>query len=320
MKHLSLYFYFIILSFVTTAQEIRHSDYFGISFNLSADINIGTLKNNSSGFRTSVAVSYNLAISDNPIVSSKKHDITYLSYQITCDLYKGNIGNYQIGKLKNKLNIDVINNLSLAYGFGSIKQLEETYPIETFRGDLAYSTIIYSSNYIGLSAIYILNKFKRNQMIGSLFSEFKIKDGFVGFNYYNDGTPFQYITKFGDGYDRWWTGGGFLSYRNGNYQVQLMYDKFTGFSPLAFEFGKLLSLDNTYYQNPEESTLNFSKYQVRYKNLAYGFNIDLGINNNPRLDFQNLIHRIRKDPYHPFSFKYSFSIGAGLQNYYQYNE
>ena len=125
--------------------------------------------------------------------------------------------------------------------------------------------------------------------------------GDVYLNYYNDGGPgLKYL---GDGEDRYWTGGGTLGAlirRHGDiHQLELAFDKFTGFSEHAFHAMGLLFVDNVLYHDTEQLGYNAGRIALRYFN--HGVGIGGSINRwNTAFDFQDFIHReISRDPYHP---------------------
>jgi hypothetical protein len=134
--------------------------------------------------------------------------------------------------------------------------------------------------------------------------------GFLGFNvtngiqlsYYNDGAiPFGQLFL-GDGYDRYQTGGGMLSYNGPLHtwvnNVELAYHKYTGFSYNTFEASNKLFLAFMDYQQPEQKQFNRSLYDLSISNPIKGYGLQLQWYNSVRADLQHNIHTGVLDTYH----------------------
>ncbi|MEZ4949957.1 MAG: hypothetical protein R2879_04115 [Saprospiraceae bacterium] len=118
--------------------------------------------------------------------------------------------------------------------------------------------------------------------------------------YYNDGGPV--LKFFGDGEDRYWTGGigiGYTHWDNGQrHQFEISFDKFTGFNKHAFEATGLLFIDNVIYKSLEQISYTTGKLSFKYLNHQNGVGVSMNVWNLP-FDLQDLLHRnVSNNPYH----------------------
>lgn len=122
----------------------------------------------------------------------------------------------------------------------------------------------------------------------------------VYLTYYNDGGPV--LSYFGDQEDRYWTGGltiGCLVRNRGEiHQLEVAFDKFTGFSRHAFEATGLLYVDNVIYHDLEQFSYNTGRLAVKYLNHTLGFGASANVWNIP-FDLQDYLHRdVSNNPFH----------------------
>lgn len=160
-----------------------------------------------------------------------------------------------------------------------------------------------------------LGKYRYSQKIGS------VTVGGAGFdiNYYNDGTPFHWM-GLGDGKDRYWTGGGFVSFHLPNYHdnavgnpvrnVIIGFDRFTGFTPDAFEVADQLGLGFVPYKDVRQAFFNKGRLFAGIE-LAHhpGAAVYAQFLDNDKLDVQNVIHALIKAPRHLTTHQAHFAIG-----------
>lgn len=136
-------------------------------------------------------------------------------------------------------------------------------------------------------------------------------------SYYNDGTPFQHFFL-GDGKDRYYTGGGVLSYNNGNgtyeqfksYSFEVSYHKFSGYNQNSFELSNSLNASNVDYKNTDQRYYNKSLWKFNaFSNDVYnGFGLALSAYNSVRFDGQHLIHWLIDNSFHIVPYNTSFTI------------
>ena len=122
----------------------------------------------------------------------------------------------------------------------------------------------------------------------------------------------------GDGYDRYHTGGGLLSYNGPKNTalntIEIAYHKFTGFSQSAFEASNLLFLAYMDYHDPEQQYFNRSQYDFSFSNPFRGYGLNVQWYNSVSADLQHDIHTGVLDTYHmvPYTPPY---ITIGLTYY-----
>jgi hypothetical protein len=163
-----------------------------------------------------------------------------------------------------------------------------------------------------------------NQIVGSL----SIGANDWDFNYYNDGTPFDFL-GLGDAKDRYWTGGGFVSIdfknkydnplesKNEIRKAIIGFDRFTGYFPHAFEVANKLGLNDVPYENPKESFYNKGRFYLGSEFATMpGFIPMINFRDNNALDVQRWIHLAGGMPYHKTLLKSSWAFDT----YYNFQE
>jgi hypothetical protein len=147
-----------------------------------------------------------------------------------------------------------------------------------------------------------------NQSQQILFVGANVKSLSIGI--YNDGGLLDNL-GISDGFDRYWTGGGFISAKlndsNGfGGQIQVNYDRYTGYTRDAYETAGLLGYRYVPYGNN-------SKWNQGRMTLSYLFDFGLGVNltlmNSQTDDFQYSIHNLGKYPYHPTAYQKRLLFG-----------
>ncbi len=133
-----------------------------------------------------------------------------------------NFYNGGIGSLSNnsEFNVDTVLTAKLTAGSGNGNPMD-IYPLHLNSGTGLEDRYKYSAT-IGTN--FILNNNDRNQHVG--FVQVRASD--FSFQTYNDFGGFKKI-GISDGYDRWWTGGGNLTFgaKNSDYQFVIASDVFT---------------------------------------------------------------------------------------------
>lgn len=154
----------------------------------------------------------------------------------------------------------------------------------------------------------LVNPFQHSFSLGTVFVKFfdSYKDSFqqVGFgnvmidrrfqlNMFNDGTPFSIFQILNDKQDRYYTGGGMLSWHNDStYEFDLIefsFLKFTGYEEGLFELANLLQVDVLAFKN--ENTIYYNKNRLRFRIMSSRNNYSAHITfHNTDIDFQDFIH------------------------------
>jgi hypothetical protein len=163
---------------------------------------------------------------------------------------------------------------------------------------------------LGTNVILSTNKNKTAQRVGFL----NVHLSHMQFSYYNDGgSPFEEL-HLGDGKDRYYTGGGVISYsgRQADFvnDIQLSFHKFTGFTRNAFEVSNDLDLAYVDYYNSDQKYFNKSMWSLNISNPIRGFGVSLKRYNYTKWDVQHLIHWSLFNSYHLVPYKDYFSVGG----------
>lgn len=183
-------------------------------------------------------------------------------------------------------------------------------PLRYF-SDFAIPSLQTPYNYsfsLGTNLVFTTDRGRSFQRLGF----FNFNHSGVQLSYYNDGTPFQHFLL-GDGKDRYYTGGGTLSYNNGygspsnlrSYSIEVSYHKFTGYCENSFELSSDLNSSNVDYHDPFQRKYNKSLWRVNVftNGLKEGKGITYAYYNSTSWDGQHLIHWFVKNSYHIVPYK-----------------
>ena len=176
---------------------------------------------------------------------------------------------------------------------------------------------------VGTTKIWSFDRNKENQRIGFLNL---LVDRRFQFNMYNDGSFFR-KAGLGDGYDRYYTGGGQFSWHGdiSNYfnDFELSFSKYTGFERGTFETANLLQIDFINFSKPE--TIYYNRNRLRFRMSSFRNNLAFHITaHNTDRDFQDMIHFKGDYTYFPDIFNNQWGlknelkrlgIGASYLNY-----
>lgn len=242
-----------------------------------------------------------------------------LNYGPSLSIYTKTIGS-NLNRFINDFQVDLNN--SVGIGYGSRQRSDYTKQIRTIHnGD--YYNMVFDNKWMALiSTNIILNNHRRHQVVGSV----NLNAGPVSINYYNDGPPFNSIAL-GDGFDRYWTGGGHIIYhgkRNENL-MEFSYDQFTGYAPLLYELSNILGINVPIYESEDGSknaslrNYNTSAYHLKVNGGRY-FNVDAGMignlatQNGKFFGIQDIIHLRGRMSLHPNNDRNRFFIGGSFKN------
>lgn len=143
----------------------------------------------------------------------------------------------------------------------------------------------------------------------------------VQLSYYNDGAfPFSTL-RLGDAFDRYYTGGGIVSFHGAPNTflnlIEISYKKFTGFTLSAFEASNKMNLPYVVYKRQGETAYNKSVWGLNLANATGGYGMRLNYYNSIKYDAQHMIHWGRFDSYHIVPYKGFVSIAG---SYYHINQ
>lgn len=175
-----------------------------------------------------------------------------------------------------------------------------------------------SSISIGTNLVFTSDQARSFQRLGFL----NLNYGGVQLSYYNDGTPFQRILL-GDGKDRYYTGGGVLSYNQGSgnftdlksYSIEISYHKFSGFNENSFEIANTINTSNVEYKDNYQQEFNKSLWKFNFlsNNENNSVGMALSFYNSVRFDGQHLIHWLINNSFHLVPYEFYYTIEPSIQ-------
>ena len=136
----------------------------------------------------------------------------YPAAHLEMQLYNGGIGSSLLYSRQRRLTADFVASVLITGGVREVGPdgFAERYSPLNFFSDLSATPLqnpYYNSISLGSNYVISTNRDRENQLVGV----FNLNaERIVQVTYYNDGTPFG--NWIGDGYDRYYTGGGMLSY------------------------------------------------------------------------------------------------------------
>jgi hypothetical protein len=281
---------------------------YGVNFSLRWEIvfKYGYLSN----FRFDVAGGVGALLGENVM--------PFAQYSISA--FQGGLGSSLSVRERGKVNVE--NALGLGVTGGDRRNHERYFRRPLYTMGRLMPTPLYNpfNFYATLASINIFrltkfstpdyrDKYRFTQRVGSLSLGTRGFD----FNYYNDGTPYQWM-GLGDGKDRYWTGGGFVNVhiRNkydysdaGNRSngivrnIFIGFDRFTGNYPESFEVANALRLNSVPYGDKTQAFMNKGRTYAGFELAGIpGFAPFFSLNDRNKFDIQYLIHKIRKQPIH----------------------
>lgn len=330
---------FIISKAFGQVLDERYQLTLGATIHLNHNVNGESFRNNFSSIKAFVGFNGTHTLALN------KHNEKYrglFNYGISFTIYNRSLGN-SLNILYQDNQIDFTTSATL----GLLHNPNQPFfkQLQTINNTPFYNLRHSAQNGVFISSNFILNNNRRHQTIGSLTAT----AGPVSVNYYNDGGPiigkgFKFdpkkwytyllfplhlISGLGDGFDRWWTGGGgvYIHTKEGFNRLEVTFDQFTGYHKLAYELSGIFGSDVQDYDLFQEKTekdtsstsapLNYKTGKsnpINYNSSTYGvryfFDSDLSVNmgiigslrdykRERYYAFQDIIHLLRRDPIHP---------------------
>jgi hypothetical protein len=218
--------------------------------------------------------------------------------QLTTNLYSKGIGTSVIDADNRKAQLDVIASAFFLTGFDNGRSTRPKY-VRVFN-QMSANTIQHTLDYgFSYGTSFIMNNHGRNQQIGHM--GFNVDQILVG--YYNDGFwPFKRYAA--DGFDRYWTGGGYLAAGlntfgraqaadwNSEQFIEYAYDRFTGNVQRAYRLSKELILSGIPQKEIDQIFFNRAMTSLSLRNLN-GSNIGIAaFGQCPKCDVQDGLHRL----------------------------
>ncbi|MEL6864818.1 MAG: hypothetical protein AAFP19_10375 [Bacteroidota bacterium] len=245
------------------------------------------------------------------------------SYQLTFNTYYNGLGNNMLPVFA-KVQMDLINSFALTTGIkeGNSEMLTE---VRTFN-NMTVTPIEHDLHWsLTLASNFIANNHGRNQTVGSIGLNFW---KMVQVGYYNDATPFE-VLGLGDGFDRWWTGGGYgvlnverladrvFKEQGEAFEWRLQFfsfERFTGDVQDAYIISNYLSMSYVPSNKQMDNFFNRSQMSFSAKHSS-GWEVQLRLLGQYKNDIQDLIHLKKGYPLHYSYARQRTLIGAG-RNFY----
>jgi hypothetical protein len=315
MKHRFILL-FLLLAKIIFAQKIYHSDKLQYGASLKASFFINNIKAGIDSKKNEPPVSFKLS-GNVGIGKSWLNENIYPTFNTEFQLYYSGLGSNSLPKTKREQVLDVILAFTLTAGKEGNDDYYSLTPLRYF-SDFAYPALKNPYQYsfsVGTNIIFSTDKNRETQRVGFL------NGNAYGFqlSYYNDGTPFP--KALGDGEDRYYTGGGTLSFDkhigNSNYENQMInfelsYHRFTGFNKHAFDLSSIIGNSLVDY-GKDTDQMSYNKNVWRFNSSLRRNDVVVGLslasNNTKKYDGQSFIHLlISDDSYHFLPYKKYFSI------------
>jgi hypothetical protein len=337
-KPIVLLFFWVLSSSGSHAQ-ILDEDYqvtLGAMINLNHNLNGAAFKSNFSSIKAFAGFNGTHTLKLN------KHNVRnrgLLNYGFCVTIYNRSLGN-SLNILNQDNQIDFTTSVTL--GVLQHPNLRYFKEIQTINNSPFYNLRHCARSGVFMSSNFILNNHGRHQTVGSL----TVTAERLSINYYNDGgpligqgfkfdrkkwwsyllLPFHLISGLGDGFDRWWTGGGgvYLHTKENFNRLEVTFDQFTGYHKLSFEINSIFGSDVQDYDlfqaigkdsvvnklnfrtsNATATNYNSSTYGVKYffdKDLSANIGVIGSLRDYKKeryYAFQDIIHLLKRDPIHP---------------------
>lgn len=294
-----------------SAQE-RSSDDFQFGATLKASINF-TSKENKDRLKNEPVLFFKISTSFG-VANTWLSKSFYPSVNTEIHLYNGGFGSDNTrNSPTNRIFLDAIVALTLTSGFDYNPDTQN--PLKYF-ADFAVPALNnpYSvSGSLGTNIIFTTDKKRETQRVGFVGANVKGVQAFT----YNDGS---FLAKMflGDGEDRYYTGGGGLSYTASwrkaedirEASLELSYHKFTGYTDETFQLSYDIGGSMVTYKDENQYKYNKSlwKLSARYTANNVGYGVNVNQYNSAKRDAQHLIHWLTYCPYHFVPYNKFYSV------------
>lgn len=301
MKKRYLLFWFITVLAYSQSQSLIEQTQYGATVKAKIEFTPNSKNEPFINFRISSSAG---------IASRWMADELYPSVNAEIQLYNGGLGSRTLPDNR-YFSLDGIVAFTLTAGhlhdnFGNtMATINRAVPLRYF-ADFAIPALQNPYNYsisLGTNLVFTTDKGRMSQRLGFL----NLNHSKLQLSYYNDGTPFQHFFL-GDGKDRYYTGGGVLSYDNGwgnydqlrSYSFEASYHKFSGYNQNSFELSNSINASNVDYKNTDQRYYNKSlwKFNAQSNDQYQGFGVALSAYNSVRFDGQHLIHWLIDNSFH----------------------
>ncbi len=248
----------------------------------------------------------------------------YPTLNAEVQLYTGGFGTRKPNIRGKFLTLDFILAMTVTTGFSKnlFQQKNETWiedrnvPLYYF-SNYSFPSLVNPYNYsasFGTNLVWSSDEGRLFQRLGFINLH---ADRFQA-SYYNDGGPPIDILGLGDKKDRYYTGGGIISYHGPKYTainlVELGYHKFTGYSKNSYEVASQLQQAYVNYIDPTQKFFNRSLWTLNVANPQQHWGVNIREYNRTSWDMQHQIHWGGYSPFHLVSHDRTISVSG--QAYY----
>ena len=233
------------------------------------------------------------------------------AFQTSMTIYYNGLGDNILDHFKT-FNVDFINSILITAGhYIDTKKIKNNIiriqPMNPRVSNVIYDEYLSS---VTLGTNFIINNNNRNQRTG--FANAQI-GRILHLGYYNDGPPYNSMF-IADGFDRWWTGGGFVKvyltqgFSNDhqdanikyftNSSIAAYYDRFTGNIQDAYLSSNVFGFKYVPAKDLKENFYTRARYKFSF--FLYNENYELSYQRMGHLpkDVQDMIHNKLKMPHH----------------------
>jgi hypothetical protein len=276
---------------------------------LKASLEIGR-KKNSTNWRLGVSLGTGAYLGANWLYPSLHTDFM---------LYHGGIGSARPGNKKAPgVSVECLIAYTFTAGFENrmreghrLQPGKRNYPLYYFNNFTAaplQNPMNYSLSYGGNVIFTPTRTTNKWQQVGF----FNLHLDRMQLSYANDGPPFY--PPFGDRYDRFHTGAGYLSlHGDDDWPVNLIeigFNKFTGYSKNAYELSNKVGTNYIYYRDEEQQYYNKSRFYFTVANTAKQYGASFNLYNHPDWDVQHRIHLNMFYPFHMVPYHPANTVGG----------
>lgn len=289
---------------------------YGFSLKCSIEFGFGHGNPNGKPYtpKSSLRVSASGGVSSNFIINE-----LHPSLNVDLMLYCGGLGSRLPGDDAQTFNLDVVTAFTLTAGIKNLYRpgnegalqyrLVPLYYFTNFTTPSLQNPYDYSLS-LGTDWIVSTDPQRSHQRVGFLNLNFHT----VQISYYNDGGTVMADLNLGDRRDRYYTGGGVISYHGRSYEVvnlvEISFDKFTGFTKNTFETSNALDLAFVNYHEKRQGAYNKSLYTINVANVEQGWCAFVKSYNWSALDAQHGIHRSLFNSFHIVPYESFVAVGG----------
>lgn len=222
----------------------------------------------------------------------------YYSPDISLIISQGGIGNdaYRKCKTPNKISLDIMASLvSTTFTLPS-KNIHNYFSLHRLLPSSGDNYLYPQKYLVQLSSVLIFHR-EKNYNYRQRLGQIQIRLNNIQIGYYNDATPFNKIC-YGDGYDRYNTGGVYLKLNLDNskffnFQIGYEFEKFTGYQTNAFELNNLLAFEFILMSQEKEIRRNSNISRLFFSaSKSNQFNINAFMQfRDYNIDIQDFIHK-----------------------------